>query len=155
MKKILVALDFSELTAPVLETAAMLTSALGATVYLAHVVRYSAGVIDMPVPLHLQTEALGRLYALRDDYKAKGTDAVVVLLETIGNPGYKILEEAEKLGVDLIVVGSHGHGAMYHLLIGSAAELLLRKARCPVVVVPPANSGKTKPTITSAAHAVS
>ena len=33
-------------------------------------------------------------------------------------------------------MGSHGHGAIYELLVGSVTEGVLRKARCPVLVVP-------------------
>ena len=47
-----------------------------------------------------------------------------------------IIEEAGRLKVDMIVVGSHGHGAMYQLLVGSVSEGVLHRATCPVLVVP-------------------
>jgi nucleotide-binding universal stress UspA family protein len=47
-----------------------------------------------------------------------------------------ILEECKKLETDLIVVGTHGHGALYNLLIGSMTADILKKAFCPVLVVP-------------------
>ena len=47
-----------------------------------------------------------------------------------------ILREAEKLDVDLIVMGSHGHGAVYRTLLGSVSKGVLHKATCPVVIVP-------------------
>jgi nucleotide-binding universal stress UspA family protein len=47
-----------------------------------------------------------------------------------------ILKEASDLEVDLIVVGSHGRGAMYQLLVGSVSEEVLKKSRIPVLVIP-------------------
>ena len=45
-------------------------------------------------------------------------------------------EMAEAVGADLIVMGSHGHGALFEFLVGSATSGVLRAARVPVVVVP-------------------
>jgi nucleotide-binding universal stress UspA family protein len=47
-----------------------------------------------------------------------------------------ILERTQKHGAGLIVLGSHGHGAFYNLLVGSVAEGVLRESIVPVVVVP-------------------
>ncbi|MEA3243534.1 MAG: universal stress protein, partial [Pseudomonadota bacterium] len=47
-----------------------------------------------------------------------------------------ILKKASELDVDMIVVGSHGRGAMYQLLVGSVSEGILHNSRCPVLVVP-------------------
>lgn len=48
----------------------------------------------------------------------------------------RLLAEQGRLAADAIVLGSHGHGALYDLLVGSVAEGVLRRAPCPVVVVP-------------------
>ena len=47
-----------------------------------------------------------------------------------------ILEEAERLEAEVIIMGSHGHGALYDLIVGSVTEGVLRKAKCPVLVLP-------------------
>jgi nucleotide-binding universal stress UspA family protein len=47
-----------------------------------------------------------------------------------------ILKEASKLKADMIVIGTHGRGAMYQLLLGSVSEGILHKASCPVLTVP-------------------
>jgi nucleotide-binding universal stress UspA family protein len=60
----------------------------------------------------------------------------VVPLIVVGATAATVLAEAERLQVGWIVVGSHGHGALHHLLLGSVAEELIRKADRPVVVVP-------------------
>ena len=48
----------------------------------------------------------------------------------------KILTSAETHAADLIVMGSHGHGALYELLVGSVTSGVLHGAKCPVLVVP-------------------
>jgi len=48
----------------------------------------------------------------------------------------KILREAREQNAGLIVMGSHGHGALYELLIGSVTQGVMKSAQCPVVIVP-------------------
>jgi nucleotide-binding universal stress UspA family protein len=56
----------------------------------------------------------------------------------VGPPIPHILAEAERTDADYIIMGSHGHTALYDLLVGSTTHGILRKARCPVVVIPAA-----------------
>jgi nucleotide-binding universal stress UspA family protein len=56
----------------------------------------------------------------------------------------RILDEAERLPADLIVIGTHGASGFEHLMLGSVTEKLLRKARCPVWTVPPSASEAPK-----------
>jgi nucleotide-binding universal stress UspA family protein len=53
-----------------------------------------------------------------------------------------ILARAAALKADYIVLGSHGHGAVFDLLVGSTTQGVLRKAPCPVLVVPMAPLGR-------------
>jgi nucleotide-binding universal stress UspA family protein len=53
-----------------------------------------------------------------------------------GPPGETIVAEAERLEADLIIIGSHGHGAFHKMLVGSTSGDVLRKARIPVMVIP-------------------
>jgi len=69
-----------------------------------------------------------------DELRAQGLSVTARLVS--GKPAERILEEAGRLGVELIVMGSHGHGALHHLLLGSVSEGVLRKAPCAVVIVP-------------------
>ena len=59
----------------------------------------------------------------------------VFVYARIGDPVREILGLAEEIGADLIVLGSHGYGAMGRLLIGSVSEAVLHGARCPVLIV--------------------
>jgi len=54
---------------------------------------------------------------------------------TNGVPFMEILRISEELGADLIVMGTHGRGGLAHIMIGSVAERVVRKARCPVLTV--------------------
>ena len=66
----------------------------------------------------------------------------------VGSPAACILRSAEDGGVSLIVMGTHGHGGFEHLLLGSVAEKVLRKASCPVLTVPPHASDRPAPAFT-------
>ena len=63
-----------------------------------------------------------------------GVNAEAKVLQ--GRPGQVILEEAERQGVELIVVGSHGHGLLFDALVGSVSAHILRHSSVPVLVVP-------------------
>ncbi|KAL1223318.1 Universal stress protein A-like protein [Cardamine amara subsp. amara] len=52
-----------------------------------------------------------------------------------GNPKEAICDAAEKLGVDLLVVGSHGKGALQRTFLGSVSNYCVNNAKCPVLVV--------------------
>jgi nucleotide-binding universal stress UspA family protein len=52
-----------------------------------------------------------------------------------GSPAASILEEANRGGYDLLVLGTHGRTGLQHLLIGSVAQRVMRSARCPVLIV--------------------
>jgi nucleotide-binding universal stress UspA family protein len=65
-------------------------------------------------------------------------DVSTVILE--GSPKKLIVEEAERWGADLILVGSHGHGPMGRFLLGSVAHAVTLYAPCSVEVVRPPRS---------------
>ena len=52
-----------------------------------------------------------------------------------GSPFYEIVTTARKLEVDLIVIATHGHGAVKHMLMGNTAEKVVRKSSCPVLTI--------------------
>jgi nucleotide-binding universal stress UspA family protein len=61
----------------------------------------------------------------------------VELRVDMGLPAAHIVADASELGVDMIVMGTHGTSGFQHLVLGSVTEKVLRKARCPVLTVPP------------------
>jgi nucleotide-binding universal stress UspA family protein len=54
-----------------------------------------------------------------------------------GNPVSEILQQAEQMSADLLVIGTHGRSGFERLFLGSVTEKVLRKAPCPVLTVPP------------------
>ncbi|MCU1353484.1 MAG: universal stress protein A-like protein [Acidimicrobiales bacterium] len=55
----------------------------------------------------------------------------------VGDPGQTICDVAAELGVDVVVIGSHGHGWLQRVLMGSVSHHVLQHAPCPVLMVRP------------------
>eukprot|EP01018_Ginkgo_biloba_P027245 Gb_20329 [translate_table: standard] len=53
----------------------------------------------------------------------------------LGDPRYVICEATERMRIDLLVVGSHGHGALRRAVIGSVSDYCAHHAKCPVLIV--------------------
>jgi nucleotide-binding universal stress UspA family protein len=142
MRNILVPIDFSSLSESVVDVAKTLAECFSARLWLIHVaspdpdfVGYDAGPQSVrdQVAEHLREEHQ-RLQSTAADLRQAGLDATALLVQ--GATAEKILAEAEKHAADLIVMGSHGRGAMYRTLMGSVSERVLRKAACPVTIIP-------------------
>jgi nucleotide-binding universal stress UspA family protein len=147
MKTILAPVDFSAITPAVVENAALLARAVGGRIVVLHVVApaiipgdSSSMVVDLSqMQVRAETNAAAQLSALKAGLREGGLEAEVV--EVGGIPTVRILEQARALGADYIVMGSHGHGAVYDLLIGGTTHAILKRAPCPVVVVPALRPG--------------
>jgi nucleotide-binding universal stress UspA family protein len=145
MKTIVVAVDFSNATQGVLEMASGLAKAFNAKLRLLHVVEpepsYTAyGFTPDEFPaLHAYQEeakrrAVGKLEELLATVKLGLADAECQIAE--GSPLYSVLDYIKEIGADFVVLGSHGHGAIASLLLGSVAEGMVRKATVPTLIVP-------------------
>lgn len=66
-----------------------------------------------------------------------GPDSAAIRFVTVGFPVEEIMKYAGDHEIDLIVVGTHGHTGLSHMLLGSVAEKLVRLATCPVLTVHP------------------
>ena len=141
-ENILVPIDFSDVTDAVVAKATQLAKALGAKIWLIHTaipepdfVGYEVGpeYIRDSAARHLREEhqMLGQY---QDKLRAEGVEVTAMLVP--GEAVEKILQEAISLEAGWIVLGSHGHGALYNLLAGSVCQGVLSKAACPVVIVP-------------------
>jgi nucleotide-binding universal stress UspA family protein len=135
--------DFSKVSIRAETNATALASHYGAGLHLLHVsapVPVVAPYGEIPVDVRFfetqREEAREALALARERARAAGVAAESV--EHSGQPAREILATAEKLHSDLIVLGTHGRGGFEHMLLGSVAEKVLRKATCPVMVVPEA-----------------
>jgi nucleotide-binding universal stress UspA family protein len=142
MKTILVPVDFSDATAPAVEQASRLAEAMSARLVLLHVaapepefIGYDPGPpsVRQQVAAEL-TEEHRRVQALERSIEGRGLDVTALAVQ--GYPVEKILDEAVRRRADLIVMGSHGHGMLRTLLVGSVTEGVLRDATIPVLIVP-------------------
>ena len=148
MKTVLAPIDFSDISRNVIDEAIVIARAIGARLVLLHVVQLPSllgtGVTesDLPDGFHAQAEAeaVSRLSQLQKQLRDEGVTAHVI--HQVGSPGERILEQAERLDADYLVMGSHGHGALYDLMVGSTTTRILKRAKCRVAIVPPA--GKTR-----------
>jgi len=140
MKKLLVAVDLSEPSKRVIETALSLARSLDASVELVHVREpYIYAVAGDYGPSLEQEQALVRWI---DRELSQAQDAVsharvpCVTTSLYGSPAREIVSHAEKIGADLIVIGTHGRGGIAHAVLGSVAERVVQKAKRPVLSVP-------------------
>jgi len=138
IRKILVPTDFSAHADEAFRVAHTLARAVGAEVILFHVARPPA-VVSEGGGL-LANPGKGEPVNLWDRFQSiQPTDPKVrvehEVIVTDRPSATHILDILEKLGCDLIVMGTHGHSRLQHLLFGSVAEEVVRRARCPVMVV--------------------
>ena len=75
-----------------------------------------------------------RLGAIASGLEKRGVNVTPVLAK--GSAANEIITTAESENVDIIILGTHGRGALYDLVTGSVCEGVLRRTKCPVLIVP-------------------
>jgi nucleotide-binding universal stress UspA family protein len=158
IRKILVPTDFSAHADEAFRVAHTLARAVGAQLILFHVARPPAVVSEGGQ--FLTDPGRGKAANLWDRFQSLvPPDSGVrveheVIVADRPNPAH-ILDILDRLGCDLIVMGTHGHSRLRHLLFGSTTEEVVRQARCPVMVVKaPAHQVATPgPTVAQAGRA--
>ena len=87
--------------------------------------------------MHLRIEDRLKQFAERELKDDPETLKRVVGIHVIeGDPAAEILNMADKLGADIVIMGTHGKGLISHAFLGSVAEKVLRRIRKPVYVIP-------------------
>ena len=142
LTRILCPTDFSEISVKAEAYATALAQRYDASLLLLHVdppMPMMAPYGEIPVDVRLfeeqREQAVRDLAVARDRARAAGVAAETAVRG--GHPAREILAVAEELPADMVVLGTHGRGGVEHLLLGSVAEKIMRKAPCPVLVVPP------------------
>ena len=140
LKTILVPSDFSECSDAAVRYGLELARRFDAKLHLLHVVQdpatqpWAAEGFTLPileVVTQWRTDAQARLIASVPAADVGRVTAAV----TIAAPYPEILRYADEHAVDLIVMGTHGRGGVTHMLLGSIAEKVVRRAPCPVLTV--------------------
>jgi nucleotide-binding universal stress UspA family protein len=145
MKTILAPIDFSTATEGVVEAAATLASSTQSQVVLLHIVQPPVLTSDYGLAMENFQEAIDvsakhsakRLAEITEGLRLRHADLPVETLLVNGPPIVEILDAVKKFDATYIVMGSHGHNAFYDLLVGTTTHGIIRKATCPVVIVPP------------------
>ncbi|HSQ76385.1 MAG TPA: universal stress protein [Bacteroidota bacterium] len=143
IRSILVPIDFSVHSKNALKYAVPMARQFGASLHLVYVVEPTIYPADL---------GFGQvvLPGVEEELRQKGAQELQVLIEReigdrvpatssvrTGNPHHEILNEAEEKNVDLIIVATHGHSGVEHMLFGSTADRIVRHARCPVLTIRP------------------
>ena len=141
LKRILVPTDFSEASEAAMKYGRALAEAFNASLDVLHVMEdpfvyapTSEGY--MPPPSfyeEMETATRDRLSKILTDAEREKLRARLVTKK--GSPFVEVIRYAKENGVDLIVMGTHGRGAIAHMLMGSVAEKVVRKGPCPVLTV--------------------
>jgi nucleotide-binding universal stress UspA family protein len=143
IRNILVPTDFSETSRAALRYAADLARQFDSRVHLLHVTpdpsqlpwAVGPGLAEYVESLEMRREKM--IVALRAMATEEHLDPLRTstrILEGVAH--HEILEYVRSQGIDLVVMGTHGHGAFAHLLLGSVAERVVRHSPCPVLVLP-------------------
>ena len=139
IKKVLVPIDFSDYSKSALKYAVNFSKLFNAEIILIYVVEpviyppdFSMGQIAMP---SLNTEWDERA---KDELDKLANSEISTSVKTIlktGKPFVEIIETAKEENIDLIIIATHGHTGVEHILFGSTAEKVARKAPCPVLTL--------------------
>ncbi len=140
IRKILVPTDFSPAALNAARFAQEMATAFQARLLLLHVVPEASypmlNVVEMRHfpnlrnELHRQCET-----SLKELASQLGNPPGIELEVRDGNPHAEILDSVRKHGIDMIVMGTHGHTGIKHAVLGSTAERVVRLASCPVVTL--------------------
>lgn len=151
MKKILIALDFDPSAQRIAETGYQLARSMNAAVYLVHVTAdatYYSSLNYSPIMGFdsfsnldiVQSDAIADLKKAAQDYLDKsrqhlGDESIQTILKD-GDFGESILEAANEINADVIVMGSHSRRGLEKILMGSVAEKVLHRSKIPMFIIP-------------------
>lgn len=148
VNKILVTTDFSELSKAGVRYGLEAAVSWKADAVVLHIGDYrealSGPVSDADAPTRTYYESLPEFIEdrkkimerfLRENFSDLIKNLKVETVVDVGIPHEAIVEQAEKLGVDLIIMSTHGRSGLGHMLIGSVTEQVVRRAHCPVLSI--------------------
>lgn len=151
MKKVLIAVDFDPSAQNVAESGYELATSMNAQLTLLHVVSdatYYSSLNYSPILGFdsfsnldiVQTEAVDDLKNAAQDYLGKmkrhlGGETIATIIKD-GDFGDSILETAQEIHADIIVMGTHSRKGLDKILMGSVAEKVLRKSSIPLFIIP-------------------
>ena len=141
IKKVLVPIDFSDYSKSALKYAINFVKSFNAEIILVYVIEptiyppdFSMGQIAIPtLDVEMDKRAADELSSLAK--KELPADMKYKTLIKSGKPFIEIIDTSVEEDVDLIIIATHGHTGVEHILFGSTAEKVVRKAPCPVLTL--------------------
>jgi nucleotide-binding universal stress UspA family protein len=136
--------DFSESSNQALKYACSFATQFGAELHLLNIVS-DTGIIAPPIAGYIPPDfhEQRKKYAIEElsEYPEKVLNISCSVVRNVedGVPFVEIIRYAKSNNIDLIVMGTHGYSGVKHLIMGSVAENVVRKAHCPVLTVHPEN----------------
>ena len=136
LARIVVPTDFSDHSVKALRYGVELAARFGASLHLFH-------TLEVPIlydevnyyPPESVVDLEGAAEKELENVDVGSAEIEIVRKVTRGDPFVEIIRYAKSVDADLIVLGTHGRGAIAHMLLGNVAEMVVRKAHCPVLVV--------------------
>ena len=146
LKRVLIPVDFGENSAQVLHYGLDLAKKFDAEVHLLHIIEDRAAIAAGPdgfyrlpgetvVEMVEETQKKLEEVEFPEGFQEMGRTCHV----SEGAPFVEIIQYAKKHDIDLIVMGTHGKTGIVHMLMGSVAERVVRKAPCPVLTIRPSD----------------
>ena len=141
-KKILIAVDNSTCSEKAAKIGYAMATKFGAEVALLNIIEPAPATINpdftlAPVFMEIYENSEANSHRLLEEISNKhGNGIPTVYLTSLDTATHGIVQQAEEWKAELIVIGTHGRGGLYHFLMGSVAEHVARKAACPVLIVP-------------------
>ena len=134
LKHVLVATDFGEASSAALMYGRAFARTFGASLHVLHVVDNMFMRSGSTNPHELKSLRVNQLNACLSDGD-RGILNARAVVESSDTPAQAIVDYVKSAKIDLIVMGTHGRGALAQLLVGSVAERVVRTASCPVLTV--------------------
>ncbi len=142
IEKILFPTDFSDHSKNAFRYAVSFAKEYGAKLYVLHVIEdiqylANAYMFDVPIMPSFADMEQNRLKEMQEFIDREVTDPEIKIEKVIrrGRPFIEIIQMAREENIDLIVTATHGRGGLEHVLFGSVAEKVVRKAPCPVLSI--------------------
>lgn len=142
MKNILLSIDFNDQESYLIEKAVEWARHFHAKLWILHVADPEPEFVGFGVGPQYIRDAMAEelkkehkaLYNYANEIRAQGVQAEGLMIK--GGTTEMILKEAEKLSIDLIIIGHHEHSILYKLFFGSVASSIVRKSKIPVLLIP-------------------
>lgn len=142
MKNILCPVNYSNHAEKIINEAATFARAFGSKLWIIHVAAPDPDFVGHETGPQYQRDWIAS--KLREEHRyiqdeanrleKEGLQVTPLLLQ--GATVETILHEIDKLNIDLVVMGSHGHGTFYSILVESVSKEVIKKVKCPVVIIP-------------------